>query len=328
MKFSIFTQENSYEWNRILRKVEMYDFYHTLSYHLLDRSGEARMLVFEEGDNCCALPLIFRKIPHTNWQDVTSVYGYAGWIRTPFLFREDVFEIIEDYFIRERVVSAFSRLHPLVPGSDFFTKGSTVTISTTFAIDLALSFDQQFKSYSESVQREIKKNKGKFVILPVVDESGINDFIKLYYNAMDRLNAASQYYFAPSYFYSLLQSDEYESFIFLLKDGCEVAGGALFTVCNNIMQYHLGAVNEQYTRYSPLKLLIDEARIYGNKHHLSILHLGGGYGNKEDGLSVFKSRISTTKYPFKVWKWVVDEASYLELSGDRVNTPFFPAYRC
>ncbi len=328
MVFKIIDVNDSVAWNAVLSKVEAYDFYHTSSYQRLDCAGTARLLVFEEGAECAAIPLIFRQIPHIDRRDVSSVYGYAGWVRTAGFYPEAVFPMLQDYFNEEKIVSAFSRLHPLIPGSAFFKLGEVSDLSVTLGMDLSLPEQMQWKAYSRSVRGSILRNKrsGERVIR-AESEVGVQHFLKIYADAMTRLKAAPHYFFPESYFQALLNSPDFESFVLLAERHGEITGGALFVVCGAIMQYHLGAVANGSMSFSPLKLLLDEARRIAVEKKCSVFHLGGGHGGKDDSLFTFKSRMSTSSYPFQVWKWIVDEPYYEQLSRSKSSSSFFPAYR-
>ena len=191
MKFEVIDRNDPAAWNAVLSKVEAYDFYHTPSYQALDLMGTARLLVFEDQGECAAIPLIFRPIHNTGKTDVSSVYGYAGWIRTAGFYPETVFPLLQDYFNEQKVVSAFSRLHPLIRGSNFFQVGEISEVSTTLGIDLSLSERQQWSAYSRSVRGAILRNKRKGErIVRAENESEIQQFLHIYREAMTRLSAA------------------------------------------------------------------------------------------------------------------------------------------
>ena len=83
------------------------------------------------------------------------------------------------------------------------------------------------------------------------------------------------------------------------KDG-EVCAGALFTIINGIIQYHLAGTSEKFIKFSPMKLLVDEIRIIGNSINAKYIHLGGGLSSAtDDTLFVFKSGFSKIKLKWK-----------------------------
>ena len=110
----------------------------------------------------------------------------------------------------------------------------------------------------------------------------------------------------------------------------KITAGAIFTITKKIMQYHLAGTTEQYIRETPMKLILDEARLLGNRLGMESLHLGGGVGGSdEDSLFKFKSGFSDKQCEFKVWQYITDITKYNELSKDIAdkNSNFFPLYR-
>jgi hypothetical protein len=328
--FRIISSKEESAWNTLVAKASAHDMYHTCLYHCLQEEGESRLLVFGNNEGkFMALPLVFRNIPGTEWKDVTSVYGYAGWIRsdtnTSF---PGVMKQLEDYLQQEKVVSAFSRLHPLIPGSDDFEKGKVLTLNTTTGIDLLLSPEKQFMAYSESVRRSIRKStQAGMTVEWVREDAGLQHFISIYEKAMKRHHASSNYFFSQNYYEKLWRNESFQTFILAAKFHGEWAGAALFTICNGIMQYHLGGVAASCISYSPLKLILDEARKIANDKKCNFFHLGGGLGGRDDSLFVFKSRMTTLRYPFKVWQWIIKEEEYEWLSRNKKDSDFFPRYR-
>ena len=328
MDFKVITVDNSQEWKHILSLVKTYDFYHTPSYHQLEKSGESRLLVFREKDDVMALPIIVRKIDGTPWFDATSVYGYAGWICSQNINTSEIPEILRDYFDKEKINSAFSRIHPIIEGADSFPAGIVEESNLTLGINLKEELAIQRWHYSRSVRRSINKSRKSGIQVRMGKSiADVRLFSKIYTDAMQRLNAPEHLFFPTGYFESLIQSTDFDAFILFAELSGKAIGGAIFVSCNEFMEYHLGAMVNSYKQYSPLKLLIDEARLIGNDKKMSVLHLGGGYGGENDNLYVFKQRMSSLTYMFKVWKWIVNEEIYREISSGKTPTNYFPGYR-
>jgi len=328
MEFKVITLDNSQEWKHILSLVKAYDFYHTPSYHQLEKSGESQLLVFQENAHIMALPLIIRKIAGTPWFDASSVYGYTGWICSQKINSSEVSEILQDYFDKEKIISAFSRIHPIIENADSFPVGVVEDSNLTLGINLKEEPAIQRYHYSRSVRRSINKSRKSGVQVRMSKTvADVRLFSKIYTDAMLRLNAPEHLFFTTEYFESLIQSPDFDAFVLFAEFFGKTIGGAIFVLCDDLMEYHLGAMVDSHKQYSPLKLLIDEARLIGNEKKMSVLHLGGGYGGENDNLYVFKQRMSSLTYTFKVWKWIVNEEIYKELSSCKKPTNYFPLYR-
>ena len=125
-----------------------------------------------------------------------------------------------------------------------------------------------------------------------------------------------------------MNNQDFDAKLLIAVKDNKVIAGAIFTLTDKIMQYHLAGTTEEYIRETPMKLILDEARLYGNGTSAENLHLGGGVGgHDDDSLFRFKSGFSKDFKQFSVWKYVVNQEVYDELSKDKEVSDFFPLYR-
>ena len=82
-------------------------------------------------------------------------------------------------------------------------------------------------------------------------------------------------------------------------------------------------------RLAPSRLLLDEMRLRGTEEGFSYFNLGGGYQCRADALFDFKSSFSDQTYPWIIWRYIVNEEVYNDLTASAgvEETEFFPAYR-
>lgn len=339
-KFEVISVNNSH-WSKIISLAKWYDFYHTLSYSRLVEGGEPVLCFAHDKNNFIALPLVIRKIENTLLYDCTSVYGYCGPVsnlesaKIPeeliIFFQHELWS----FFKKRNIISAFSRLHPLLYQDRIFNQfGIVKEINKTIAIDLKLSEEQQWSNYRESHRRYIKQlRKNSFVVIKSNRKKEIDEFESIYAESMKRLNSDPSLIFTNRYFHKLLTNSCFESDLLLVKKEEVIIAGGIFTHTNNIMQYHLSGVRTQFISYSPIKLLIDEARKLGNEYHLDFLHLGGGlHGSSEDSLFYFKAGFSDVRFVYKTWQLIINKEKYNDLVQQFNIDPtkaenYFPAYR-
>lgn len=326
------------EWNQIVKVSSAYDFHHTAFYHTIDNGFDSKLFVAYENDVFVALPLVIRPIEETGFYDCTSVYGYAGPIsnKKDFDFSSDLKfffkKEFDKYCIENLIVCAFSRLHPLIEQDPFFENfGKILNVNKTISIDLTLPIDQQRTLYRKSNKSEINQLRKKgFTVVEAETNGDFDTFVKIYYENMYRVNALPSYFFTKEYFHSFLNNNDFDSKLLLVKYEDEIVAGAIFTMTNKIMQYHLSGTTEKYLRNTPMKLLLDEARLLGNEYKMDSLHLGGGAGGSdEDSLFLFKTSFSKKQCLFKVWQYIIDLEIYNKLSesvSDK-KSGFFPLYR-
>lgn len=330
------------EWDDFISKSHVYDFHHTRSYHILEtKNSKNTSVLFVVGDdiNFIAIPLIFRPIEGTEYCDCTSVYGYCGPISSLDFKRvskklNTSFSIeLKAFLIMRKCVSAFSRLHPLLDSAVALTSlGSIREVNKTIAMDIGVPLDEQRKQYRKSNKSEInqlKKKKG-YVVHKAVTDDEIKEFVSVYTENMKRVNATPYYFFDFDYFKNILTSPDYNAELLVAYQGEVMTAGAIFTTSNKIMQYHLAGTREAFVRDTPMKLILDEARLLANELSLDYLHMGGGVGGSdEDSLFRFKSGFSKMFFQFSTWQYIVNETVYNELAQENGvdKSDFFPLYR-
>lgn len=330
---------NDSRWSEIVIKSKQFDFYHSQSYHLLEKGNRPVLLAAIFDDDFIALPLIVRKIPSTSFSDCTSVYGYCGPISN--LNFEDIpsekniyfKEQLLVFFESNQIVSVFSRLHPLIATDNFFNDfGSIKYINKTVAIDLRQTLEEQRAQFRKSNKNELNQlRKNGFEVVEAQTKEDVDAFIAIYHETMHRNQASESYFFDHHYFYNFLENKGFESKLLLAKKEGEIIAGAINTITNKIMQGHLAGTAGKYLKEKPMKLIIDEFRLIGNKRGLDFYHLGGGLaGSDEDSLFLFKTGFSDYRCEYKTWQMIIDYQKYNELTaavGEDKNDSFFPLYR-
>ncbi|MCL6294970.1 peptidoglycan bridge formation glycyltransferase FemA/FemB family protein [Jejuia spongiicola] len=329
------------EWQNTLEGIGHYDFYHTYDYHHLSKSKneKAILLKYEEENKVICFPLIIRKISDSGFYDATSVYGYSGPLQKNIdkNFKNDAFsEALNNYFIKEKIISVFSRLNPYIANQDIVLNhiGEIKRLWKVVNIDLTIDLKKQRELYSRTTKRYINKCRKLCDIIISNSASSIDDFVDLYYENMNRVNAKENYYFSKEYFLKFINGEDYKTDIVLavFKETGEIISAALMVKTNDIVQYHLSGTKAEYLYLSPIRLLIDEMRIKATLKNKTYFNLGGGLGNTDDGLFKFKSSFSKDYKPFKIWKHIVNNDAYDSLveqyATSDCDSSFFPLYRC
>ena len=146
---------------------------------------------------------------------------------------------------------------------------------------------------------------------------------------MRRVNAHRSYFFDASYFAALADGLGDKLHLFVATSHGRIAAGGVFTICDGIVQYHLGGTRDEFLKLSPNRLIFDTARLWAHANGAHTLHLGGGVGSQEDSLFKFKAGFSHRRHRFSTWRWIIVPEIYRELCGSEpISTDFFPAYRC
>jgi len=351
----VLTTDRVDEWMSVLERATQHDFYYLPAYHALAEQrgeGEARLFVYEQEGYMLALPLMLRRINSADagaeakqWRDATSVYGYAGPLasdeQVPALVIRAFQEALEKALRELRVVSAFSRLHPLIPQHALLAGlGECRPGGQTVSVDLALPTESQRAQYRSNVKSGINRLRRAGVTCAVDPrKEHLGDFISIYHETMRRVGAQNAYFFEDEYFTGLVErlGPTLELFVVTMPSG-EVVAGGLFTFCNGIVQYHLGGTRDAALKLSPMALVFETVRLWALERGARFFHLGGGVGSSADSLFRFKAGFSDSRHDFATWRWIIMPDVYHELTAEReqtnaaqnldpVSAQYFPAYR-
>src|SRR5262245_1961186 len=343
--------EDTAQWLAVLERSLQHDFHHLPQYHrVAEQRGEgtAQLFVYREDDSTIALPLLLRPIDPLapdGWHDATSVYGYAG----PVASRDSLptgvvrnFQIaLADELARRRVISVFSRLHPLIAQHDMLADiGECPANGETISIDLKLSDEAQRAQYNKSCRTSVRKlREFGFNALHDREKRYLPEFVSVYLETMRRVGAQPPYLFDEAYFNLLTRELADVSHLFVALKDSEVAAATLCTICNGIVQDHLGGTRDVFLKFSPDRLVVDAERLWAKEMGARVFHLGGGTGAQKDSLFRYKAGFSDRRHTFRTWRWIVLPEIYEELSASAArwnaahglgaaSLQYFPAYRC
>ncbi len=324
-------------WDKVLEEVGDFDCYHTYEYHSISKNfnEKAILVCYQKNGVTIALPLLKRIVENTPYFDCTSVYGYAGPIfsgNTTNADFEAFQEGLEEYCSNEHIVSIFSRLNPYIEGQEkpLWNLGHVKTLGNIVTLDLTKRKEEQRLAFSRTTKRYINKARKFCTIKKSSSKKDVDTFMELYYENMDRVNAEKQYYFDKTYFFNLLESNDFKTeFIYaVLEETNEIVSGIITIRSKKTIHYHLSGTRTKYLYLHPLRLLLDEVRIMASNDKFYSLNLGGGLGSKANDLFNYKSSFSKDVRKFKVWEYVVNKNVYSKLIRENDGNPnIFPAYR-
>ncbi len=338
------------EWRVHLSNVP-HDVYHRPEYASIEAelaSGTAIAILAKEEQRSLFLPLVLRQIPNSPSIDATSPTGYPGpLLSTPAgdltfsktRFAADAIKHILRQMQERKIVSAFVRCHPFLTdgAAGMQLHGTLVDHGNTVYIDLDQSDATLWRQTRASHRSEINRcNKNGYETIIDKDWKYLDDFISMYYDTMKRVSASKAYFFPPEYFTTL--RDRLAQYAFLcvtLRDGVAASGG-IFTKCNGIVQYHLGATATDFLRHHPSKQLLDFVRRWAKQNNYRRMHLGGGVNCQQDGLLRFKLGFSKLSVNVATYRLIADQSVYRHLvqawESEHLSMAdgtegFFPAYR-
>lgn len=328
------------EWSATLAATA-HDVYHLPEYVSLSAKhdgGVPRALLAEdEQGRRLLLPLVIREIDGGR-TDATSPYGYPGPLVVgtgdPGFVAEAMAESAQ-HLGTEGVVSAFVRLHPLLPVEGLGEPWTVVYHGETVVMDLSEPTEELWRQTRSSHRRHVNKAMRQDHVFQM--DAGADDdpaFRDLYRATMARHQAASYYFFDDDYFDALREflGDRYH--IATVRIDGVVAAAALFTETCGFVEFLLSGHDDTYARSAPTIFLIHGARSWAKAKGYRWLHLGGGFGARADGLFGFKAGFSGATRPYHTMRIVLDPGAYRELSAEagadvdpEDTSGYFPAYR-
>lgn len=344
---------NDPKWQATLNHLK-HDVYHLPEYVALDAQRTRTVpeaFLLQEEDKIFFVPYLLRSCKdvansdHPEAYDIISPYGYPGIIMSDAAshtvgFGEYAIERFRQTLQVKGVCSAFLRLHPILteqfinnfPSNFFQPNGQTVSIDLT--LDEGQIWAKTRKGHQSTINRCMRLG---LTAKTVAFSEYIDQFIAIYEETMNRVEAKDMYYFSRDYFTGLLELGDHVHLGIVESEGKMVCGSLFFESCG-IVQAHLGGTITEFLKQSPFNLLLHHMRLWAKARGNKYLHIGGGVGGGKDNLYTFKSGFSKQRHEFHTFRLVIDQSLYKNLIEFRAkalqkqvqelqNSQFFPAYR-
>ena len=224
---SILTIGECEKWDQIVATFKEHDIYYLSSYvraFRLHGDGEPHLVYFDNGKTRAMNVVMKRdiaeydsfvdKIPVKTWYDLSTPYGYGGFL----IEGDDLDELNAEYTrycLENSIVSEFVRFHPLLGNANRLSELYDVSeLGETVHIDLhnADSIWDNFTGKNRNVIRKAKK-------LGVEIYWGrspklFSQFKEMYNQTMDGQGANSYYYFEDAFYDSILNDLRNNAMIF------------------------------------------------------------------------------------------------------------------
>ena len=292
------------------------------------------------------LPMILRPIAAEVWADenyyydVVAPYGYGGPYVSGSYDMEKFWLEFTRWAAQKKVISSFFRLSPFAADIRGFVDivepcGGVVIRS------LVEGKEEIWRNFKHSVRTCVRcaEQAGLTVEFDAHGERS-DDFIRIYYQTMKRLNA-SQWYFFPHHFFDNIVLKLAGQFVFghVMYQGDIIASKLILLSQERIYPF-LGGSDNKFMDFNPNQILDTQIFYWGIDHGKKSCVLGGGYDGQEDGVFQYKKKFAPSGViPYIIGKHIFDKSTYFNLCKKRrqyeVNngnawnseTVFFPAYR-
>lgn len=334
------------KWNEIVKSFSNADVYYTSGYakgFFLHGDGEPLLFHFENetvrGINVVMLrdiadaPCFKNKLPKEKFFDVSTPYGYGGWLIEGSGNKKELFAAYEAWCKENGIISEFVRFHPVLKNFEVVEDAyDVIPLGNTVTLDLE-SEDVIWANFTSKNRNTIRKaQKNNLTVEKGLNEEVLASFKTLYKMTMDKIHATDYYYFKDEYYDSILKELKESSQIFYVKTAeNQIIAASIIFKEGSALHYHLSGSNPEYRNLAPTNLLLWEAALWGAKNGCKTFHLGGGVGSAKDALLDFKKSFYRGELTcFSIGKKIFDQEKYnmLLLKRDLAEkSNFFPEYR-
>lgn len=341
---SVYTIEQSEQWDSIVRSFREYDTYWLSGYvKAFQIHGDGvPILFYYEDDSTRGINVVMKrdvandtrfagKIVNNQYFDFSTPYGYGGWLiegeKTDKLFDE-----YSCWIQKEGIISEFVRFHPILENHlKCAAAYEVVQLGKVVHMDLSSVgtiwnniCSKNRNMIRKAIKNDIKIYNGRF---PEIFEC----FRKIYNSTMDKDHAEAYYYFDKEFYESILEDLPQNAQVFWAEKDGQTIAASIFLTANGMMNYHLSGSLNEYRNMAPTNLLLYEAALWGCNNGCRTLYLGGGVGSGEDNLFKFKRAFyGGSLHSFYIGKKIYNYEKYDELVGQRVKIErqdYFPKYR-
>lgn len=257
------------------------------------------------------------------YYDLITPYGYSGY----YFENEETYKEFLPIFrkkAKERgYITEVVRQNPYLDIN--LTEYDIITSKTIYGIKI-----NDFESYFNKILHAKKRNMYKkalrdgfiFELVKINNGTLKNKFADLYDENMKKVNASQYYYFNDNYFNSIEKMSN--TYLALCRDTCKTLIGSIIVfVYDSKVHYHLSCNNNSSNCITDFLLINIIKELCVKK----IFILGGGI-YEGDTLSKFKSKLSNKKFKYTIYKNILNQEIYTELSKTKTSTnDFFPCYR-
>ena len=352
IKIIPFEQKNN--WDKIVTSFKDHDVYYFHGYvDAFMRHGDGMpILIYYESKflrgmyvsmmrDLSFLPFASGIILPGEWFDLTSPYGYGGWLFEGELTDEQMrlfYKEYKTYMLIHHFVCNFVRYSPVLQNAELMKPlGCVIDLGKTIAIDLSskeLIWNNITSKNRNMIRKAIKNN---VIIEHSKPTSRLMSTFKSIYDATMKLDHAVEYYFFGDSFYkSIIDNLSDNTEVFYATKDDKIIAVSIILYANGKMHYHLSGTVNEYRNLAPTNLLLYEAALWGHDNGLEQFHLGGGLGSGKDSLYKFKASFNKlSDNQFSIGKEVFNNEMYEQLVNWREDmdsqfdksSSFFPIYR-
>lgn len=342
----VYTIEQIVEWNRVVNTFSKCDVYYYSEYvkgFKIHGDGEP-LLIHYYDSNISAINVVMKRdisddikigklIEKNRYYDLSTPYGYGGWIIDGEGDLETLFVEYTNWCKENNIISEFVRFHPVLRNHNYcLSSYDVVKLGKVVTMDLT-SKDIIWNNIISKNRNMIRKAEKNGIRILVGDSKELYETFKVIYDETMKHDNADEYYYFKNEFYESIRCDlcDKSKIFYAVNDENKIISAAIILMSNGKLNYHLSGSVYEYRKYAPTNLLLYSVAAWGSEHRYNTLYLGGGVGAKEDALLAFKKSFYKGELDdYFIGKKIFDEEKYFELCRMRKKdqeSKYFPLYR-
>lgn len=337
--------DSAKEWDVIVRSFIDYDVYSLSGYvKAFQIHGDGiPVLFYYEDENIRGFNVVMKrdiandphftgKLDTGKWFDITTPYGYGGWLTEGSRDTSAMDEAYSKLCRDQKIVCEFVRFHPMWDNA-YRMEQMYQVIYLGYTVAMDLSDENTIWSNIISKNRNMirKAQKNGIVIRHGNAQEDYMAFKKMYDATMSKAEAEDYYFFADPFYDSIRRDLGESAQVFLAMYEDKPIAGSIMIYANGKLNYHFSGSDIEYRALAPTNFLLYEAAKWGCENGMKTFHLGGGLGSQEDNLFKFKRAFYKGDHrQFAIGRKKFLSDIYDELNRFRNNDPassFFPEYR-
>lgn len=292
--------------------------YHTI-YKARVAEANAFLWCFEDGGERFCHPFLLTPVGlGTNYNDISSIYGYSGPLSTTgnreFLNR--AWNIFDDWCHNNNAIAEFTRFS-LFAGTQNFAHADTIIEKNRLcAISWLPETRASLLSALGKKTRNMIRKAEQFGLegREIEPHRGIDSFRKLYETTMARNAAPDFFIYDDLYYKRLLSLPQGELRLFGAFDKDQMIAAAIALSHGESALYHLGASLEEYSKSGAGNLVLFHMSVGLMSQGIKFITIGGGRTTLEDDpLLRFKKSNATSIDTYHIGKRIVNKEAYMEV---------------
>lgn len=303
----IISYKEKEKWNNIVKSFSNWDVYFLCEYSvsfMIHGDGVPQLFYYKDKKMrmCYAMMLndlvdneVYNGVLEKGqYYDLTTPYGYGGPIADGEInsASAEIFMVeMISYCKQHNIVSQFFRFCPWLSNhmvlnglcDERFLK-NTIYMDTTEESCIFLNMDTKNRNM-------VRKARKCEVTITQDSGEGLERFISIYNETMERDEAEQYYFFSNDYYKHIIENmSDNVRFFYAEREG-EVISAAIVLYGNHYAHYHLSGMCTDARGFGSMNLLLYEVACWAAHKGLNLFHLGGGV-KPEDSLFQFKKQFN------------------------------------